>query len=89
MTAEWLSVVKLSRIIPMSVAPLRSATPEYRAKLDELHASLKKESIRLEQAAKTHSGIAANQHGFLGRYSSQMSPPPRSPVCDSHPFRDG
>lgn len=88
MTAEWLSVVKLSRIIPMSVAPLRSATPEYRAKLDELHASLEKESI-LEQAAKTHSGIAANRHGFLGRYSSQMSPPPRSPVCDSHPFRDG
>ena len=72
----------------MSIAPRPIATPEYRAKLDDLHASLKKESIRLEQAAKTHSGIAAN-HDFLGRYSSQMSPLPRSPVCDLHPFRDG
>jgi hypothetical protein len=61
----------------MSVAPGRIATPEYRAKLDELYASLKNESIRLEQAAKTHSGIAANRHDFLGRMKYRLGLLPR------------
>jgi hypothetical protein len=71
-------------------------TPEYVIKIEELRASLAKESILSEMAA-THT-YSAYRTDFAGRNSwhrngSQISPPwqqlPRPTDSDSHPFHDG